>query len=215
MKARLATMALALTAACAAVPPTEYGAFRAHLPASILVLPPLNETTDVTAPYDWLSTITRPLAEAGYYVFPVAVVDAFMKENGLPTPGEMHAVPLARIRDVLGADAVLYATIQDWGQKYRVITSDTVVRVGMRLVDVGTGTTLWTGDAVAQRSSAAGQGDPIGMLLSALLSQVVASATDPAHELGRAASAGSVARPHDGFLLGRRHPRFEQDARGR
>ena len=69
--------------------------------------------------------MSRPLVEAGYYVFPVAVVDAFMKENGLPTAGEMHGVSLAKLREVLGADAVLYAVIENWGQKYRVISSDT------------------------------------------------------------------------------------------
>lgn len=71
------------------------------------VLPPLNQDTDIKDTYDCLSTVTRPLAEMGYYVHPVAVVDQFMKENGLPTAGEMHQVPLDKIRDIIGADAVL------------------------------------------------------------------------------------------------------------
>jgi len=207
--------ALATLVGCATIPPPDYSGYRAHVPRSILVLPPQNETTDVTAPYDYLATVTRPLAEAGYYVFPVAVIDAFLKENGLPTAGEMHAVPLGRIREVIGADAVLYVTIEDWGQKYRVISSDTVVKARASLIDVGTGETLWTGIAFAQQSSAAGQSDPLAMLIAALITQVVSSATDPAHGLASTANGVMVFDRNRGFLLGPRHPGFAQDVRGR
>jgi hypothetical protein len=37
------------------------------------------------------------LAEKGYYVLPVAVIDQFLKENGLPTPAEMNGIPLEKI----------------------------------------------------------------------------------------------------------------------
>jgi hypothetical protein len=210
-----ALAAAAVTAACAAAPPRDYAAFREHLPRSILVLPPLNDSPDVVAPYVWLSTITRPLAECGYYVFPVAVVDAFMKENGLPTAGEMHAVSLAKIQEVVGADAVLYVTVESWGQKYRIVSSDTVVRARARLVDVADGSELWAGTAFAQRSSAAGQTDPIGMLVAAVVEQIVASITDPAYELSRTANEVMVNDAHDGLLRGPRHPQAAGDVRGR
>ena len=75
--------------ATATVKPFDYSAYLAHMPRSILVLPPTNESTEVMAPYIYLSTVTRPLAEQGYYVFPVAVIDSMMKENGLSSPEEM------------------------------------------------------------------------------------------------------------------------------
>ena len=103
-------MALMLVG-CAAPKPYDYTNYRQHLPRSILVLPPLNESTDVKGTYSYLSTVTFPLAELGYYVFPVAVVDQFLKENGMPTAGEMHQVPLNKVRDIVGADAVLYVTL--------------------------------------------------------------------------------------------------------
>src|SRR5437879_7019697 len=79
-----AVIALILTG-CAAQP-YDYTNYRQHPPRSIVVLPPLNESTAVEATYGYLSTVTRPIAEQGYYVFPVAVVDQFLKENGLPVP---------------------------------------------------------------------------------------------------------------------------------
>ena len=53
----------------------DYAAFKASKPRSIVVLPPLNESPDVGATYGMLSQVTVPLAEAGYYVLPVALVD--------------------------------------------------------------------------------------------------------------------------------------------
>ena len=120
-----ALVALGLTG-CAAKP-YDYTNFRAHPPRSILVLPPLNESTAVEATWGYLSTVTRPLAERGYYVFPVAVVDQFLKDNGLPTAGEMHQVPLEKAREILGADAVLFITVEQYGSKYQVLNSSTIV----------------------------------------------------------------------------------------
>ena len=132
---RLGLCGLALTVMLTGcVAPYDYTNFRAHPPRSILVLPPLNESTAVEGTYGYLSTVTMPLAEMGYYVYPVVVVDQFMKENGLPTAGEMHQAPLDKIRDIFGADAVLYVTLKQYGTKYQVINSATIVTVKARLV---------------------------------------------------------------------------------
>ena len=81
----------------------DYSALENSRPRSILVIPPVNNSVEVNAPYIFLSTISRPLAEKGYYVFPVAVIDRFLKENGLPTPIEMNGIPLdkplSRVRE--------------------------------------------------------------------------------------------------------------------
>jgi hypothetical protein len=185
------------------------------MPKSVLVLPPLNQSVEVNAPYVYLSTITRPLAECGYYVFPVAVVDALMKENGLPTPAEMHSVSLKKIREVFGADAVLYATIEEYGQKYQVLSSTTIVKARARLVDVATGTTLWEGTAQAARSSGDSNSGLVGMLVTAAITQVVNTATDQAHPLMHQANAQMVLNTQNGLLLGPYNPGYTTDTRGR
>jgi hypothetical protein len=207
---------LILTFACSCAAKVDYALYRSRLPRSILVLPPQNSSTAVDATYIYLSTASRPLAEAGYYVFPVAVIDAFMKENGLPTPDEMHGVSLKKINEVLGADAVLYVTIEEWGQKYQVISSATIVRASARLVDVETGATLWTGKAQAVRDSGAGgQGGIIGALIAAAVHQIVFSMVDQTHELSRFATTTMVFNKDNGLLFGPRHPEYTSDQRGR
>lgn len=142
------------TTGCA-VAPIDYTEFRLRQPRSILVLPPLNESTAGEGTYGVLSTVTLPLAELGYYVYPVAVMDRFLKENGIPTAGEMRQVPVDKVRDIVGADAVLYITVQEYGTKYLLIDSYTTVQSTAKLVDTRTGTTLWAGEGARRSAPAA------------------------------------------------------------
>ncbi|MCP4407432.1 MAG: hypothetical protein GY807_06680 [Gammaproteobacteria bacterium] len=212
----LVTVLVVLGSGCATSPDTQgYRAYREHFPKSVLVLPPLNNSLEIQAPYVYLSTVTKPLAECGYYVFPVAVIDAFLKENGMPTPGEMHTIPLDKIRKTTGADAVLYVTLEQWGQQYQILSSTTVVRAEARLVDTATGYTLWTGSARAAESSGDGGGSLVGMLIAATIDQIADTVSDRTHDLAHAANHQMVFDDNHGLLLGPRNPDYENDSRGR
>jgi hypothetical protein len=206
----VALSAFAALAGCAAAP-FDYGPYLAHMPRSILVLPPTNDTVEVLAPYSCLSTVTHPLAERGYYVFPVAVVDEYMRQNGLPTPAEMNAVPVDKLREVFGADAVLYLHITDWGTKYVVIQSVTTVKVTGRLVDSATGQTIWTGEWIAQQGSGDSGGGLIGMVATALVTQVVRTTGDAAHTVAMQTAPLWIEAEDRGFLVGPYHPDHAAD----
>jgi hypothetical protein len=205
----LIPLVLIFVTGCVITPPFDYSSFRAHRPRSILVLPPLNQTTDVNATYIHLSTITRPLAECGYYVYPVAVIDAYLKENGLPSPEEMQGVTLDKIRNIIGADAVLYITIEEWGQKYIVIQSITTIKATAKLVDTASGTVIWQG--IQQISQGSGGNDPIAMLINAALTQIMNTMLDFTHNLSRAANNRMIYDPYQGFLAGPQLPPQEND----
>ena len=196
-------------AGCATTKPYDYTNYRAHPPRSILVLPPVNESTDVRGTYGYLSTVTRPLAELGYYVYPVVVVDQFFKENGMPGPGEMVQAPLGKIREIIGADAVLYITLRQYGTKYQVLASVTVVSAAARLVDTRTGTLLWEGTVVAEANSGE-SGNLLGDMLSAVVSQIVGYSTDQARSLAEQANV-QYATKDRGLLHGPYSPRYGQE----
>ena len=206
LAAALFTWALA---GCATTTPYDYTNYRAHPPRSILVLPPVNESTDVRGTYGYLSTVTRPLAELGYYVYPVVVVDQFFKENGMPGPGEMVQAPLGKIREIIGADAVLYITLRQYGTKYQVLASVTVVSAAARLVDTRTGTLLWEGTVVAEANSGE-SGNLLGDMLSAVVSQIVGYSTDQARSLAEQANV-QYATKDRGLLHGPYSPRYGQE----
>jgi len=200
---------MALLVGCATPAPTDYTNFREHRPRSILVLPPLNESTAVEATYGYLSTVTFPVAEMGYYIYPVAVVDQFLKENGMPTAGEMHQVPLDKVREIIGADAVLYTTLVQYGSKYQVINSTTQVSVKGKLVDTRTGTVLWEGVGLAQQNSG-GSGNLIADAIAAVITQAINSSTDQAHDVSRAANFNLLSMKNRGILYGPYHPKYEE-----
>ncbi len=211
MRLLLALALAALTSCASTRPPHDYGAFLAHSPRSILVLPPLDTTTEVDGPYEWLATVTRPLAERGYYVFPVAMVDGILKENGLPTPGEMHMVSPAKLHEVFGADAVLYVTITRWGTSYQVINSATEVAIECRLVDLRDGVELWRGSGAARSDSSQGQSSGLGMLVSAVVGQIASSMGNPSRQLAPRLNQTVFHADHDGLLLGPYHPNHAAD----
>ncbi len=197
----LGLLALVFSGCATTLPPKDYTELRRSNPHSILVLPPLNETTDVGATYSLLTTTTQPLAELGYYVFPVAMVDRYFKENGLNLSGEMHQVPLDKLREVFGADAVLYITIQEFGSKYQVLASNTIVRAKAHLADCRTGVTLWEGSAQVVYSGQSG-------LLEAVVTQIMNKFIDQSHGVAAMASVQLFLSPGQGLLKGPRHPEY-------
>ena len=177
-----------LLTGCQTVKPYDYTNFRAHPPRSILVLPPLNESTAIEGTYGYLTTVTRPVAERGYYVFPVAVVDQFMKENGLPGAAEMQQAPLAKVAEITGADAVLFLDLKQYGAHYRLLASVVTVEVSAKLVDTRSGILLWEGHGMAQQGSN-GSGSLLGDLIAAAITQAINKKSDRAHQVSRIANA--------------------------
>ena len=195
---------------CASCPPKDYRAYAEHMPASIVVLPPINESAEVKASDAFLSTVTRFIAEDGYYVFPVALVDQHMKENGVTVPGEMHAINPRKFREIYGADAVLYIHVKEWTTTYVVIDSTTKVTLSYRLVDTDTGTEFWTQQATYAHSSSAGQTDLIAMAVLATARAIASAVVDLETEVARYTNGLAFNDPSTGLIKGQRHPQYEQ-----
>jgi hypothetical protein len=185
--------------------PYNYQNFYRHKPKSILVLPPINNGTDVRGTYGYLSTLTKPIAEKGFYVFPVVLVDHMMKENGLPTAHEMHQVSLKKLHEIIQPDAVLYLTLDSYGTKYVLIDSQTNVSVSGKLIDTKSGTLLWDGKAVAVESGSGSGGSLLGTMLSAAVSQAINSTADRAHEVSESANQMLFDNGNRGLLNGPYH----------
>jgi len=210
----VASVATLMAACTAPVKNIDYSAFKASKPRSIVVLPPLNESPDTNATYGLLSRVTVPLAESGYYVLPVALVDETFRQNGLTVAGDIHSVPVAKLKDIFGADAALYIIITQYGTKYMVIDSATIVTADAKLVDLTNGDTLWTGHASASSNEGGnnGGGGIIGALVTAAVKQIINSATDQGYNVAGTASARLLsAGTPGGILYGPRSPKYGTD----
>ncbi len=199
---------------CVSLPDAhDYSEFKQSDPRSILVLPPTNQSTEVVAPFSVMSQIVAPIAESGYYVFPVALVDQTFKNNGLTVANDIQSVPVSKLYEIFGADAGLYIDIQEYGTSYVILSSDTVVAVTARLVDLRTGTLLWQDTARASSAETKGNsgGGLVGMLVSAALTQIIETVTDRGFEISAIATSRLLtADLHNGLLHGPRSPKYGQ-----
>lgn len=205
-------MAAGIASGCASTQPPDYTAFRQARPRSILVLPPANLSPDIRASYSVMATVTRPLAESGYYVFPVALVDQTFRDNGMNEPAEMHQAPLSKISEVFGADAVLYITVSEYGAKYTLIDSQIIVSANAKLVDARSGQMLWQGSASASNADGRNDGNTglAGMLIGALLRQVANSLGDQGYAVARITSNRLLHARQGGLLPGPRSPEYQK-----
>jgi len=218
MMSRMKKIAMLLAPAvlmvgCATKAPSyDYTAFKAAKPRSIVVLPPLNNSPEVNAGNSVYAQVSYPLAEAGYYVLPVAVVGETFKQNGLSNAADIHGVDVRKLNEIFGADAGLYITIDKYGSTYTVIDSVAVVSVTAKLVDLKTGTLLWEGKASASNNEGGnnGGGGLIGALVAAAVKQILNSTTDAAHPVAGVANARLLsAGMTNGLLYGPRSVKYQ------
>jgi len=192
----------------------DYAAFKRSNPKSILVLPPLNNSPDVKASYTFLSVVTYPLAESGYYVFPVALVDQSFKENGLTNPSDIHQVSLKKLDEIFGSDAVLYIAVDKYGTSYNVVSSESRVTASAKLLDVKTGDVLWQGSATASDAEGEGnsQGGVVGLLVKAVVKQIMSNVVkDPSLRVSSITSTRLLSAHKNGMLYGPRSPSYGKD----
>ncbi len=212
VRASLLATVFALLGGCATkAPPFDYSAFKAATPATLLVMPPINESPDTKATSGVWSHATLPLAEAGYYVLPVTLVDETLKQNGVSTAAEATEIPYPKLREVFGADAVVYIKVMRYGTSYKLIDSETRVELEGRIVDLRTGQELWTGKAFASSAeqSQQNQGGLVGLLVTAIVKQIIGTATDASFNFAGTAQTRLLGAPrYNGILPGPRSPLF-------
>jgi hypothetical protein len=171
-------LAAAALVGCATTGPMtkDYAAFRREDPRSILVVPALNNTLNVPAPDFFLSTVSRPFAERGYYVFPAHMVTRLMEDQGLGDAGLIHKADSTRLGRLFGCDAVLYVVIQQWDSKYVVLATQTTVHFDYVLKSCKTGAVLWQDTQTMVYSPQANNSG--GSPLAGLIAQAIIAAME-------------------------------------
>jgi hypothetical protein len=154
-----------------------------------------------------------PLAEAGYYVFPVALVDETFKNNGLTVAEDIHTVSSKKLNEIFGADAALYITVDRYGAEYQILNSSIIVAARAKLIDTRSGDLLWEGEASASSSESNGgnSGSLLDMLIVSLIQQVINSAGNQGQAVARMTSARLLTLKPGGLLYGPRSPLFGTD----
>jgi hypothetical protein len=207
----------ALAAACAKQPPAkDYSKLVSSSPRAILVVPVVNKSVDVDAADYFLSTLSVPLAERGYYVFPVNLVKRMLEDDGLSDAALVHGADPVRLCSLFGADAVLYVTIQQWTARYLVVSTQVTVEFDYLLKDGRTGEELWKEHQMrvfdsGSSNSGGSSGGLLGALIGSLAAAAVTKAVPNYMPLAREANAKALEYPGPGIPAGPYRPEYRRD----
>lgn len=194
--------------------PYNYTNFKQHHPKSILILPPINASAEIKATTAVYSSSTFPLAESGYYVLPISLVYETFRQNGLHIADEIHKVSHKKLLEIFQADAVLYINIIEYGTSYNILSSDTTVTLQGRLVDLRTSKLLWEGKSKASTKEQQhnNQGGIIGLLVEALIKQIIHDSFDTSQKYANIANIRLLStNQKDGQILyGHRSPKYKR-----
>jgi hypothetical protein len=188
---------------CVSTTPKDYTKFLSASPRSILIVPVVNNSVEVTAADYMLSTITIPLAENGYYVFPVNLVKRVMEDEGLSDASLVHASSSEKLCNLFGADAALYITIEKWDAQYMLLTTVVNVELKYQIRDGKTGDVLWDDqETIAYTPQNASSGNPIIDLVVMAVNAAVTRAAPNYIPLAQQANAKALMYPGPGIPPG-------------
>ncbi len=127
MRKLLYIITLAVVFTSCATPMTRsqrYPKMYSEKPAVLLVMPPINRTTNVEAKEAFYTSMNTVLIEKGYYVVsPTLAADFLKSESGYDTEmffeGELN-----QFGNVFGADAVIFTVIDKWEKNGFGINTD-------------------------------------------------------------------------------------------
>ena len=195
---------VSMLAGCATAPPAkDYSSFTSAAPRSILVVPVINRSVDVTATDYMLSTLSIPLAEKGYYVFPVHMVKRILEDDGLSDADLVHNTPAERLGKLFGADSILYVIIERWDAQYYVLGTTVTVALSYVLKDGRDGKELWRHkQEMSYTPQSSSGGHPIAALFVMAVNAAVTKAAPNYMPLAHKANAFSFYIPGQGIPPG-------------
>jgi hypothetical protein len=211
----MVTALAALVSACAGAGPVskDYTAFHAAAPRSIVVVPVINHSEEVEAADLFLSTLPIPLAERGFYVFPINMVKSMMEQDGLADPMLVHTADTTMLAGLFGADAVLYVEILDWRSQYNVLSANVIVDFLYTLKDGRTGQLLWQEQEKFIHSQSGNSGNIFADLIATAIVAAVDSMRSDYTALAHAANATALLRDGQGIPRGPYSPGFGTDGK--
>lgn len=199
-------LAGACLSACVTIQPPpakDYSAFKAEGPRSILVVPALNNTVNVQAPDFFVSTISRPFSERGYYVFPAYMIKRVLEADGLADAGLVHGVDARRLENLFGCDSVLFVTIEKWQSQYVVLATQTTVEFNYTLKSCKTGALLWSDtQTMVYSPQANSSGNPLADLIAQAIIAAVEKGAPNYMPLTMQANAAAAGTPGRGVPAG-------------
>lgn len=156
----------------------QYAQMYEEKPASIVIMPPINQTNSVEAKEFFYTTMYMPLTEKGYYVFsPYLTMEMLQSESAYDSEMFIEG-DLGTFKNVLGADAAIFTIIKSWDRNS--LLGYLTVGVEYILRSTTTGETLYHREGLIQVDTSVngGGGGLVGSLVNMAATAINTAMTD-------------------------------------
>lgn len=151
---------------------TAYKGIYDEKPLSVLLMAPINRSTNVEAKEYFHSTLNVPIVNAGYYVVPPFLSMEILKRESAYDSELFIDEPLTKFREVFGADVVVFTIIHRWDKS--AIAAEVYVEVEYIMKSTKTNEVIYTrkGYVTYDASIDSGEGGILGILVDLAASAV-------------------------------------------
>ncbi len=146
-------------------------------PVTVLLMPPINRSTNVEAKEYFHSTLNIPLDESGFYVIPPFMSMEILKKESAYDAELFLNTPLTKFREVFGADVALFTIIHKWDKSG--LAAKVYVEVEYIIKSTETNEILYTrkGDITYDASVNSGAPGALGAIVNIAASAINTAAT--------------------------------------
>jgi hypothetical protein len=156
-----------------------YSGFYEEKPVAILLMPPINKTTNVEAKEFFHTTLSMPISNAGYYVIPPFLSMEILKRESAYDSEMFIDAPLTKFGEVFGADLAFFTVINKWEKASLLATITVEVEYIVKSVRTNEIVYRRKGNITVNQSSSAGQSG-WGALIAMAADAIKTAATDHA-----------------------------------
>ena len=177
----LILVAVAFLSSCTTTTPiaksVAYKGMYKEKPLTILLMPPINRSTNVEAKEYFHSTLNVPIANAGFYVIPTFLSMEILKNESAYDAELFVDGPLTKFGDLFGADLALFTIIHKWNKSG--LAAKVYVQVEYIIKSTKTNEIVFarTGDIYYNASVSTGLGGGLGALADLAVSAINTAAT--------------------------------------
>lgn len=177
----ISVLAVAILSGCATTAPltksVAYKGMYEEQPLTVLLMPPINRSTNVEAKEYFHSTLHMPIANAGFYAIPTFLSMEILKKESAYDAELFINSPLTKFREVFGADLALFTIIHSWDKSG--LAAKVMVEVEYIIKSTKTEEIVYTrkGDITYDASVSTGFGGALGALADMAASAINTAAT--------------------------------------
>jgi hypothetical protein len=203
-------IAVIALSACTTVTPiarsVAYNGMYNEKPLTVLLMPPINRSTNVEAKEYFHSTLNVPIANSGFYVIPPFLSMEILKKESAYDAELFLNSPLNKFGEIFGADLAVFTIINKWDKSG--LASNVYVEIEYIIKSTKTDEILYTrkGNVTYDASISTGATGGLGILVNLAASAINTAATKYV-DVARACNAYTF----KDLPVGKYSPAYEQD----